>query len=154
MKQKEYKNAIAGCDALLDLNQNPRFAQHNKREAMKAAGMLAAESKGSENFDGSMPAPKLLSPPPGAVFSDFPRHTALTWEKVPGAVAYEVETDYHYANTWASDDGRSAPAARTATNTYEFDFVGAQPGRWRVWAIGEGGAPGAKSEWREFRYTR
>ena len=37
---------------------------------------------------------------------------------------------------------------------YAFDFVGAQPGRWRVWAAGSGKLEGLKSGWCEFRYTK
>jgi hypothetical protein len=37
---------------------------------------------------------------------------------------------------------------------YTFDFVGAQPGRWRVWALDKNGKPGQKSPWWTFHYTR
>jgi hypothetical protein len=40
------------------------------------------------------------------------------------------------------------------TTEFEFNFVGAQPGRWRVAAVLANGEVGVKSEWRTFRYTR
>jgi len=40
-----------------------------------------------------------------------------------------------------------------SSTTYTFNFVGAQPGRWRVWAVNGSGMPGSKSGWREFRFT-
>ena len=38
--------------------------------------------------------------------------------------------------------------------TYTFNFVGAQPGCWRVWAVDEQGHEGPKSPWWEFVYTK
>ena len=38
------------------------------------------------------------------------------------------------------------------TNSYTFDFVGAQPGRWRVWAVDVNGQKGPKSDWWGFSY--
>jgi hypothetical protein len=36
---------------------------------------------------------------------------------------------------------------------YTFEFVGAQPGRWRVWAVDAGGKEGPKTGWWEFTFT-
>lgn len=93
----------------------------------------------------SAPAP--LSPADGAVFGNYPRSTTLTWEAVPGASAYIVEVEY--------DGGGWTPyRLETLTGTsFTFDFVGMQPGRWRVWALDEDGAEGDKSPWRVFEYT-
>lgn len=41
-----------------------------------------------------------------------------------------------------------------ASPGYKFDFVGAQPGRWRVWAVDNEGREGEKSPWRTFTYTK
>jgi hypothetical protein len=38
--------------------------------------------------------------------------------------------------------------------SFEFDFIGAQPGRWRIWAIDKDGREGFKSPWRVFIYVR
>ncbi|MBW2039980.1 MAG: hypothetical protein JRI46_10405 [Deltaproteobacteria bacterium] len=103
-------------------------------------------------------APRQISPANGAVFTHFPRTTTLRWSAVPGAASYTVEIDCYnccQANKWCTDVGRTWKVVTNLTTTsYTFDFVGAQPGRWRVWAVGAGGQKGPKTGWWEFRYTR
>ncbi|MEJ2559039.1 MAG: hypothetical protein P8186_23050, partial [Anaerolineae bacterium] len=102
-------------------------------------------------------APTHISPADGSVFDHFPRTTRLRWSAVPGAAKYVVQIDcYHCceAGKWCTDVGRTDYGQDEVTKTeYTFDFVGAQPGRWRVWAIGADGQEGPKSDWWEFRYT-
>jgi len=38
--------------------------------------------------------------------------------------------------------------------SYEFRFIGAQPGRWRVWGVDKEDREGFKSAWRNFVYLR
>jgi len=103
-------------------------------------------------------APILLNPKCGATFNIYPRTTHLQWRAVPGATSYTVEIDCFdccVAGKWCTEVGRTwlvVPNIRTLS--YSFDFVGAQPGRWRVWAAGSGRLEGLKSEWCEFRYTK
>lgn len=103
-------------------------------------------------------APTQVSPPNGSVFGHFPRTTTLNWSPVNGAASYTVEVDCYQccqANKWCTDVGQTWKVVPNITSTsYTFDFVGAQPGRWRVWAVGSGGAQGPKTGWWEFRYTR
>jgi len=99
-------------------------------------------------------APRLLSPAPAAVFDHFPRETTLVWAAVPGASSYFVETDYFSGDHWDSERRTTPIAFRVTDPVYSFKFFGAQPGRWRVWAVDAAGRPGPKSEWREFRYTK
>jgi len=105
-----------------------------------------------------LPAPVQVSPPNGSVFNHFPRTTRLVWRPVAGASSYTVEIDcYHCCqrDKWCTEVGRTWKIERNLTTTsYTFDFVGAQPGRWRVWAVGANGQSGAQSGWWEFRYTR
>jgi|SRR5882672_7121233 len=101
-----------------------------------------------------LPAPKLVSPEHLSHFDHYPRKTVLVWEAVPGAAGYRVETDFQYSGLWASEDHGYAHAVDVTATTYTFDFVGAQPGRWRVWAFDASGREGVKSEWREFVYSR
>jgi hypothetical protein len=102
----------------------------------------------------TLAAPKLVSPPDGAVFGTFPRETTVVWGEVPGAAAYIVEWDYKDGPAWASERSGQFGSIRATEPAATFRFIGAQPGRWRVWAMDASGAAGPKSEWREFRYTR
>jgi len=105
-----------------------------------------------------LPAPQQISPPDGAVFRHYPRRTTLRWRAVPGAVSYTVEIDcYHccQSNKWCREVGRAWKVIPNIQGTsYTFQFVGAQPGRWRVWAVDALGRPGIKSPWWHFRYSR
>ncbi|MCU1234596.1 MAG: hypothetical protein JWP63_2563, partial [Candidatus Solibacter sp.] len=100
-------------------------------------------------------APKLLSPAAGATFSHYPRETTLVWAETAGAVSYVVEWDYKGSDAWASEQrGTPGVKLRSSVPTVTFQFIGAQAGRWRVWAVDAKGFEGAKSDWREFDYTR
>ncbi len=79
----------------------------------------------------ALPAPKLVSPENLSRFGHYPRTTELVWEAVHGADGYRVETDYQYSGKWWSEDRGAAYTVDVSQTTYKFDFVGAQPGRWR-----------------------
>ncbi len=102
--------------------------------------------------------PTQLSPADGSVFSNYPRTTTLKWSAVPGVASYTVEIDcYHCceANQWCTDVGKTWKVVpNLATTSYTFDFVGAQPGRWRVWTVDANGQVSPKSSWWGFTYTR
>jgi len=105
--------------------------------------------------DASLPAPKLISPPDDSVFDIFPRRTTLAWEPSDGAVSYIVEWDYSYKGVWHSEEHNTPGATfRSSGAAFTFDFVGAQPGRWRIWPLNAAGERGQSSEWRTFRYLR
>jgi len=93
--------------------------------------------------------PTLLSPADGTRFNQFPRTVTLAWERVPGARGYRVEIQYK-SNDWSP----LGPVRSVPSTTYTFDFVGAQPGRWRVWAVDAEGKEGPKSGWWEFSFSR
>jgi hypothetical protein len=103
-------------------------------------------------------APAQVSPPDGSEFGHYPRATTLTWEPVTGAASYTVEIDCHsccVSGSWCTDHGEVFRIVEDISETtYRFDFVGAQPGRWRVWAVGSDGRSGSKSGWWEFSYSR
>jgi hypothetical protein len=94
--------------------------------------------------------PQQLTPTDGTVFSHYPRRTELRWKGVPSAKSYTVEYQYKSGNQWSKS---IIKRGITETN-YVFSFVGAQPGRWRVWAVLKNGKETAKTGWWEFRYTR
>ena len=142
--RKQYTEAIADCDAALRMNPALTWAIERKNEARSRMSGVPS----------NIAAPSLLSPAPGTVFGHFPRDTMLVWGEVPGAVSYVVEWDYKGADTWASEQrGTQGALIKTTQPVANFKFIGAQPGRWRVWAIDAAGQPGPKSDWREFSYT-
>jgi tetratricopeptide (TPR) repeat protein len=147
--RKQYGEAIADCDAAMRaVPAASAWALPRKNEArsLMAGGAVPARV---------LPAPKLVSPAAGAVFSIYPRATTLVWSEVPGAVTYVVEWDYKGGDAWASEQrGTSGVMIRSTVGTATFNFIGAQVGRWRVWGVDAGGAEGTKSEWREFSYTK
>ncbi|HKX27407.1 MAG TPA: redoxin domain-containing protein [Blastocatellia bacterium] len=110
-----------------------------------------------KNVTVSLPAPKLVAPASKSVFDHYPRETRLVWEMVSGAASYQVEIDFRSPSSpdWNNQlRGVSNWTAESKTTSHTFNFVGAQPGRWRVWAVDAEGRQGAKSEWWEFVYTR
>jgi hypothetical protein len=103
--------------------------------------------------------PVQLSPAPGQVFDHFPRTTTLQWSAVPGARSYGVELEVCQPPSCAASADRTFPLtppfAPVDGTSLTFDFVGAQPGRWRVRATGVTGlADSPWSGWSEFVYRR
>lgn len=104
--------------------------------------------------DPELAPPKLVSPPDRAVFDVYPRHAALEWEPSPGADSYVVETDYRYNGVWIAEAHKNPSGFLVQDTQFSFNFVGAQPGRWRVWPVNAKDQRGTPSEWRTFRYLR
>ena len=96
-----------------------------------------------------LPAPAQVSPAHGSVYNHYPRKTTLRWKSVAGAKSYTAEVEYKSGNKWSPLKKQSG-----LKYDYTFNFVGAQPGRWRVWAVDSAGKKGLASGWREFRYTK
>ena len=112
----------------------------------------------TEDTSTSLGVPRLLSPADKSVFNHYPRKTNLRWMAVKNAASYTVEVDcYHccQSQNWCTDIGKTwLIVPKLKTTNYTFNFVGAQPGRWRVWAVDSSGREGARSPWREFQYTQ
>lgn len=109
--------------------------------------------KSAYTFATGLPAPKLISPNSGVEFDHFPRTVTLAWEPVAGAAKYTVEVQYCASAGCAQEANRYRLQPNLTTTSYTFDFVGAQPGRWRVWAVNARGQAGAASSWREFSFS-
>ncbi len=119
----------------------------------KAGGYLSdlAASKVSRYLS---TAPQQVSPANGIVFNHYPRSTTLVWKPVAGAQTYSVETTFLSPGQHCSSAQSGHVVNGIAEATYTFNFVGAQPGCWRVWSADEKGSAGPKSPWWEFVYTR
>ncbi|HSE15702.1 MAG TPA: hypothetical protein VLB46_01535 [Pyrinomonadaceae bacterium] len=131
----------------------------NRTEASKGRAISETEKLSGVN----LAAPVQLSPANDTVFDHYPRRTPLKWAPVEGAVSYTVEVDYcdgRYRTRPVCINPkplkiRTNPAtAGIVSTTYDFDFVGAQRGRWRVWALDIEGREGFKSPWRSFVYLQ
>lgn len=97
-------------------------------------------------------APRLLEPADGKSFNHVPRKTRLRWSAVELAVKYKVEIQFTLPGKKWGTLPNSTSIEEVEKTELEFEFFGAQPGRWRVWAVAGTGAEGAKSEWRTFIY--
>lgn len=147
VNQSFYIPSGAKMEVLVQLRRRPESVHRPLSEAEKQPGI-------------NLPAPLQTGPVDDAEFDHYPRKTKLEWQYVQGATAYRIEIDYcngrprnqrtcvdpqpHYT------EGNTAK--RIEATSYELDFVGAQPGRWRVWAMDEKGQEGFKSPWRAFFY--
>jgi hypothetical protein len=109
----------------------------------------------------SLKAPQTLLPVDGAEFVHYPRTTRLEWSAVDGAASYTVELEVcqpakanekECEQTGLLQIRGNPPLSGIAGTSYEFLFVGTQPGRWRVWAVDAKGRVGAKSAWSMFFY--
>lgn len=135
------------------------------RRSSEAAGEALHESE--KRVGVNLPAPVQLAPAENEMLLRTPRTTTLQWKKVDGASRYEVEVDYcrnspdlkqclnptPYIFAFPSL-GNSPKPNTTEDTSLTFDFIGAQPGRWRVWAVDKDGRKGFKSSWRGFIYAR
>ncbi len=93
--------------------------------------------------------PELVAPIAGAKLNMVPRKTIFEWKHVDGASKYEIEVEYKDTK-W-----NLLKNATTNVPSYTLDFVGKQPGRWRVRSISKAtGKAGVYSAWREFTYLK
>jgi hypothetical protein len=123
----------------------------------------AALNEAEKQVGVNLPAPVQQAPEHKAKFNHYPRKTILEWKAVEGAISYTVEVDYCQGFGSRKLDCvnpqpltmKGSPQTTGIKNTsYEFSFIGAQPGRWRVWAVDKEGREGFKSSWRSFFYLK
>src|SRR2546425_324580 len=88
-------------------------------------------------------------------FDHFRRFTTLVWRPVEGAASYDVEVDFGNGcttDTAVCDSWTQQVSQTTSTLRFLFEFVGAQPGRWRVVPRDASGAAMTPSAFVYFRY--
>jgi serine/threonine protein kinase len=123
---------------------------------------MVAHASFIKEAPGILPPPVQLSPGDGSVFNNGPpRTTRLSWEAVSGATTYVVQIQACSANGCDASTSPSGPNinlppySQTVDGTsYSQNFVGAQPGRWRVAALKPDGELGQFSPWWGFTYTQ
>jgi TonB family protein len=119
-----------------------------------AAGTVYTRIDPKAPQDLKLGPPVLLEPADQADFNRYPRTTVCRWKPVEGAKSYLFQWDY-YSDGWNSEVHKMGDFGTMVTETeMTFDFVGAQPGRWRVWPFNAKGERGVPSEWRIFRYSK
>jgi hypothetical protein len=108
----------------------------------------------------NLPAPIQSSPADRMELSAaWPRRTTtLEWQPVEGAAYYKIEVDFCFGLVSTLRECVDPQPSRLPTivqgTSYEFLFVGAQPGRWRVWAVDKDGIEGFKSPWWTFFHLK
>jgi hypothetical protein len=113
-----------------------------------------ALEKTSNTSSTIMAAPKHIVPANGSTFAHYPRRIMLRWKPVKGAATYTVHIQYAHSRGWDHDVDNLIVESGITETSYRFNFVGAQPGRWRVWAVNANGESGYKSKWWYFNFTR
>tara|TARA_E500000305_G_scaffold108525_1_gene111125 strand:+ start:24246 stop:25307 length:1062 start_codon:yes stop_codon:yes gene_type:complete len=96
--------------------------------------------------------PALVSPSDAVTLTPYPRHITFIWKALPGAARYivELEAQDPATGTWFPHPHDAKSVATDTSLTLE--FIGDQPGRWRVIAINEDGVRSKPSAWNEFFY--
>lgn len=95
--------------------------------------------------------PTLVSPSPDERFDGYPREKTHRWLPVPGATRYKIEIQYCQQGV---TDCRAWHDSITSSTEVVMGFAGAQPGRWRVTALGKDSDSGRPSDWRVFYHSR
>src|SRR6266699_2121562 len=96
----------------------------------------------------ALAAPTQMLPVDGAVFDIYPRTTTLKWIPVDGATTYTVEVQFCQNGTaFCAGAASYKLIAGIKANSVTFDYGGAPPGIWRVWAVDASGNEGWKTAW-------
>ncbi|GAB4193277.1 MAG: hypothetical protein Tsb002_23620 [Wenzhouxiangellaceae bacterium] len=94
---------------------------------------------------------KPVSPPDGTTFSHFPRTLNLEWQALTDASRYIVEVEAQDLDKWFPQPTESRLVSVTTSQSLE--FIGAQPGRWKVTAIDDQEKIIGESPWWHFEFT-
>ena len=118
-------------------------------------------ARGNDANSAVLDAPRPLLPADGAELGHYPRTTRLEWSAVPGAASYTVELEVCQMEIEGKEcRGQllqlrgNPPLSGIEGTSYVLLFIGAQPGRWRVWAADAKGRVGLKSPWFKFIYKQ
>jgi len=109
----------------------------------------------SFNTRPQMPTPTLTGPANNVVFGQYLRTLTLSWKMVPATAGYNLEIAYCDAARVTCVSYPTVNITDPLASDYTFNFVGAQPGKWRVTALGGGTyRDSTPSAWRWFTFTQ
>lgn len=97
---------------------------------------------------------KIIGPADGARFPRFPEQPSLEWNwsgDVNSIACYLIESEFESGKLW-SESYFTLVAPQESVKLVAPFGVGAQPHRWKVWAIDKGGSI-VRSSWRTIIYT-
>jgi len=109
----------------------------------------------SFNTQPQMATPIQTNPANNVVFGHYPRDLTLSWKMAPAAAGYKLEIAYCDSTRTTCVSYPVVTITDPLQSDYTFEFVGAQPGEWRVTTLG---APtyrdSAASAWHWFTFTQ
>lgn len=116
-------------------------------------------NKGAKLVDASPDPPlqndfKIIGPADGAKFPRFPTQASLEWEwsgDVNSIACYLIESQFESNKRWSESYFTLVSPQESVKLVAPFGF-GAQPHRWKVWAIDKRGSI-VRSSWRTIIYT-
>jgi hypothetical protein len=104
-----------------------------------------------DNFESNHPT--LSWPYDATRFDVYPRSTTLRWLPVSGATHYLVEVQWENPTDGLWHALPNYPVS-VEDPSYTFNFVGAQPGRWRVAGVNAKNQKTQYSDWWYFTYAK
>ena len=154
------ENSLSEARTVIDDINSSLIEANTELSRVKAELSMTTTNLNAAQFALAIPdVPILISPPSLVVYTHAPRTTTLKWEESNGTkpIRYHVEVEYTWHNTssftqW-NEEHDYAWVEETQDTELTFNFVGGQPGRWRVRAVNDYGES-EWSEWRYFRYTQ
>jgi hypothetical protein len=109
----------------------------------------------SYNTTPQMATPTLTNPANNEIFGHYPRELTLSWKMVPAAAGYKLEIAYCDSSRTVCTSYPPVTILDPLMSDYSFEFVGAQPGKWRVTTLGGGTyRDSTASGWRWFTFTQ
>jgi len=98
--------------------------------------------------------PTLLAPTKDTPLNYYPRLLMLRWRAEPAAAHYVVDVEIQGTATLEWVLIPNAAREAVTADSIQIEFIGANPGRWRVTAIDSMGVASRPSEWWGFVFVR
>lgn len=139
---------LTGCSPLFFTSGKVKSENWTFREIIiSEQSILQTKIHCKDDFPFTL-VPESVSPKNQKVFNHYPRTTLLKWTPVRNVEYYNVEVQASYKGKWF----RLFWKSKIKGTSLSFDFVGKQPGRWRVSAVFKNGQNQTESDWAYFKY--